>query len=353
MKGISPRAGAALLMLLSPSLAWPQDVDDSENDIAYIGILGNYVEADDDRHVDYGTGVELIYGWQLSGPWLLEARAFTENLETDTDDFTDFYRHGLGLDVQYAFASRPAFTPFLLLGGGGAYNDVAPDDDKFNGFVNAGLGLASAGIGRYDLRLRADARYIYDFYDDGFGDVKIGLGIEIPLNKPAPAVAMEPEVVERVRVVEPEPLPDGDGDGVPDEDDRCPNTPTGLEVDVSGCALPQVLALDGVNFEFNSARLDANSKRILDAIVEQVKGYTEAMDVEIAGHTDSLGSETYNQGLSEKRAESVRAYLSSTGIDGSRLSAVGYGESDPVADNETEEGRELNRRVELRLAGEQ
>ena len=63
-------------------------------------------------------------------------------------------------------------------------------------------------------------------------------------------------------------------------------------------------SLDGVNFEFNSARLDANSKRILDAIVEQVKGYTEAMDVEIAGHTDSLGSETYNQGLSEKRAES-------------------------------------------------
>jgi OOP family OmpA-OmpF porin len=69
--------------------------------------------------------------------------------------------------------------------------------------------------------------------------------------------------------------------------------------------------------------------------------------VEVAGHTDSVGSEEYNQGLSERRANTVRDYLASKGINASRLTARGYGEGRPVASNDTSEGRQENRRVEL------
>jgi OOP family OmpA-OmpF porin len=72
------------------------------------------------------------------------------------------------------------------------------------------------------------------------------------------------------------------------------------------------------------------------------------LEVEIAGHTDSTGSESYNQALSQRRADSVREALIAGGIDAARLSAKGYGESEPIADNDTEEGRAKTRRVEMR-----
>ncbi|MGJ8669598.1 MAG: OmpA family protein, partial [Oceanococcus sp.] len=76
--------------------------------------------------------------------------------------------------------------------------------------------------------------------------------------------------------------------------------------------------------------------------------YPEMM-VEVAGHTDSVGSDAYNQQLSQKRSESVRQYLTDKGISADRMSAVGYGESEPVDTNDTKEGRERNRRTELRI----
>jgi outer membrane protein OmpA-like peptidoglycan-associated protein len=108
------------------------------------------------------------------------------------------------------------------------------------------------------------------------------------------------------------------------------------------------IVLRGVNFAFDSSELSPEAQVILQAAVEAL-GESAGVRVQVAGHTDSVGTEVYNQGLSERRARSVSAYLSSHGIDRAQLSVVGYGETRPVADNSTEDGRSQNRRVELNV----
>jgi outer membrane protein OmpA-like peptidoglycan-associated protein len=145
---------------------------------------------------------------------------------------------------------------------------------------------------------------------------------------------------------------DSDGDGVFDGIDKCPDTPAGTKVDAKGCTVlfeegRETLVLRGVNFETDSADLTASSRSILDSVAASLKEWSEVR-VEVAGHTDSVGAESYNQQLSQRRAESVRDYLAGKGVDKSRMTARGYGETHPVADNKTKEGRGENRRVELR-----
>lgn len=161
---------------------------------------------------------------------------------------------------------------------------------------------------------------------------------------------------------------DGDNDGVLNNLDQCPNTPAGAEVladgcaltndcripqpgdqvDADGCAVTQSVILRGVTFDLDSARLTPNAKAILDTVGDALLSI-ESVDVEIGGHTDSLGSNAYNQKLSQQRAQSVKDYLGDRGVGDSRMQVKGYGEAEPVAPNDTAEGRELNRRVELKI----
>ena len=111
-------------------------------------------------------------------------------------------------------------------------------------------------------------------------------------------------------------------------------------------AAPQKLVLVGVNFDFDKATLRQEDVSELDKNVEALKAWGD-VNIEVAGHTDSKGSDAYNMRLSKQRAEAVRNFLISRGVAAERLTAKGYGESQPVADNATEEGRFKNRRVEL------
>ncbi|MBU1396756.1 MAG: OmpA family protein [Gammaproteobacteria bacterium] len=111
-------------------------------------------------------------------------------------------------------------------------------------------------------------------------------------------------------------------------------------------AAPQKLVLEGVNFDFDKATLRQEDVSELDKNVEALKAWGD-VNIEVAGHTDSKGSDAYNMKLSQQRAEAVRNFLISRGVAADRLTAKGYGESQPVADNATEEGRFKNRRVEL------
>jgi len=136
---------------------------------------------------------------------------------------------------------------------------------------------------------------------------------------------------------------DSDGDGVPDYLDQCPDTPKGATVNSVGC-----WALKGaVLFDHDKSELKPAAYPLLDEVVSIMK---QNPDLEgfIEGHTDSTGSEAYNQQLSEKRAGTVEQYIESHGIDPARFSVKGYGESRPIAPNDTPEGRQENRRVELR-----
>jgi OOP family OmpA-OmpF porin len=141
---------------------------------------------------------------------------------------------------------------------------------------------------------------------------------------------------------------DSDRDGVMDANDDCPNTPRGVRVDFRGCEIRDEIQLPGVTFETASDTLTRDSLSVLDGAVGTLERYTD-IDVECSGHTDSRGAAAFNQNLSQQRAESVCDYLRAQGIAASRLRARGYGESQPIADNGTAEGRMMNRRVTLRV----
>ena len=148
---------------------------------------------------------------------------------------------------------------------------------------------------------------------------------------------------------------DGDGDGVFDGIDRCPQTPAGSAVDEVGCpaAKPlfeeqrRTLVLDGVNFAHASAELDPRSRGTLDQVAASLLAWPEVR-VEVGGHTDSTGNDSYNLALSRRRAEAVRDYLVGRGVPATRLTARGYGETEPIASNADKDGRGRNRRVELK-----
>jgi OOP family OmpA-OmpF porin len=144
---------------------------------------------------------------------------------------------------------------------------------------------------------------------------------------------------------------DTDGDGVFDEEDRCANSPSGSEVDANGCPVlfeadETTLVLEGVTFETSSAELTSASQSILNRVAESLVGNPE-IRVRVTGHTDSTGSRAFNLTLSQSRAESVARYLAGRGGSESRMEAQGFGPDRPVASNDDEAGRQMNRRVEL------
>ncbi|NUT90229.1 OmpA family protein [Pseudomonas corrugata] len=157
---------------------------------------------------------------------------------------------------------------------------------------------------------------------------------------------------------------DEDGDGVPDSRDKCPGTPKGVQVDADGCPPPvpapmaeepvvvkeETIVVRDVHFEFNKSTLTAADKEVLSGVATRLKQESSTAQLRVTGHTDSVGSNAYNQRLSEKRANSVVQYLVESGVPrASFVSVAGAGESQPVADNKTADGRAMNRRTEIKI----
>lgn len=138
---------------------------------------------------------------------------------------------------------------------------------------------------------------------------------------------------------------DGDNDGVADASDKCPATKAGATVTSEGCAVFDG-ALAGVNFYSTSARLTFEAKRVLNEVADVLAEYPHVR-ISVQAHTDSVGSTAYNQDLSQRRARTVVRYLGQHGIDTELLVPTAFGESQPIANNNTVEGRARNRRVEL------
>jgi OOP family OmpA-OmpF porin len=135
---------------------------------------------------------------------------------------------------------------------------------------------------------------------------------------------------------------DSDGDGVYDDKDRCPGTPKGASVNAVGCWI-----VKGLKFDTAKWHIEINYLSMLNELVSILEK-NPLLKIEIQGHTDSRGSLALNQTLSENRAGSVMEFLVWKGIAKERLTAKGFGESKPAATNDTPEGREQNRRVELK-----
>jgi OOP family OmpA-OmpF porin len=269
-----------------------------------------------------------------------------------------------GVAARFLFGDTDAWRPYILVGAG-AINHRNAAEDGWAGGVLAGGGLQKSL--NDNVAFRSELAYRYDFDDesipteDGFGDWQLNLGVTIALGDAGEAPPPAPRPVDPVD----EPAPrtdcsslDDDRDGVNNCDDKCPDTASGTIVGPDGCAQEVVIDLRGVNFLFDrpkpgqendidNAGLLPGSIEILDQAVDVLNRYPN-IKVEVAGHTDSTGSDEYNQSLSERRARTVYQYLTSHGVDASRLVGPnGYGEAQPIDTNDTKEGRQRNRRTEL------
>jgi OOP family OmpA-OmpF porin len=214
-----------------------------------------------------------------------------------------------------------------VLGAGALHNDLSGVDESTSPVVEAGLGFMH-DVDDDGAKLRVEARHRWDFADidipggdSTYNDWILMAGVTIPIG-PRPQSAPEPRPV--VTVAEPTPPP-------------------------APAPVTETVVLKGVNFCFDCDTLSGEAQAILDGDAMAIVKHHPNATFEVAGHTDAVGSDAYNQGLSQRRASNVRAYLVQQGVEPSRMTAVGYGESQPVADNSTEAGRAENRRVELRI----
>jgi len=309
---------------------------------------------DDNNLDDTSTGFKLFTGYRFNK--LFGVEGAYHNFGDFEEDLDPPNPGGDGKSEIDGFSvSGLVFAPlgnedFDVYGKAGYYffdQEVVVDDIVVGSNSPSGLVLGAGS--RFAISDQFAIRAEADWFDINDGDLwSLNLGFEYLFGRPAKAVAPVAAVAAPVVAAAPPPPPpppaDTDGDGVIDADDQCPDTPKGDRVGPQGCTCDITRQ---VQFETSSAVLTEADKVILNEVAETMTRL-KFVSGTVIGHTDSTGSEAYNQALSERRAASVVAYLESRGIAAGRLNASGAGESEPIADNATAEGRAQNRRVVLK-----
>ncbi|MCU0575756.1 MAG: OmpA family protein, partial [Desulfobacterota bacterium] len=288
-------------------------------------------------------------------------------------DDANIYLYRLDLLYHLTGILPDMVVPYLAAGGGMSTIDPDTDDvDSNNDFIlNYGGGLKF--FLTRNMALRADVRHVMDFDgSDTYNNLLYTAGLCFEFGGEG----------KQAEVVPPPPVApmDSDGDGVTDDIDRCPNTPAGCKVDVYGCPLdsdgdgvidcldkcadtPKGVKVDAngcpppaeqgaiifrnIQFDLGKATLREESYPILDEVTDYMKA-NQGVKMEVQGHTCNLGTAAFNLKLSDQRANAVRSYLVDKGVAGDRLTAKGYGLTQPVAPNDKEENRAKNRRVEFK-----
>jgi len=292
-----------------------------------------------------GGGGFLKFGKELSEHWDVQIGGGYTRTNNDLDNVSGKYKQTLlGVDALYMF-SREKFRPFLLAGVGGARNNLdysAPGVD-IDGKKNSWMGNVGAGF-QYlvtdTFGLQADIREIWSRAEVGINGVndtetihntQLNIGAIFRFGAPKPTVAAVEPTPEPTPAVEPAPVAP-----------VCQETFKTIKIQEEKL------------FGFDKASINADGKHTLDNAAEQINANPEIDVVLVTGYTDKLGSDKYNQKLSERRATQVRDYLVSKGVDANRLTAAGKGESDPVVACDDVKGRKKlieclqpNRRVEI------
>ena len=270
--------------------------------------------------------------------------------------------NNVGVAARFYAGDWNAWRPYVLAGVMGSFH-MNTGDHGWSPAAELGVGVSKTVNDSSDIRIETGYRYDWDDKSqpaqDGYGDWFLGFSIVSRFGEPAaapqPAAAPAPAPVNDCSTK------DADSDGVNDCEDKCPGTASGTIVGPDGCPQKVVIDLRGVNFKFDRpkkgetdiskalAEPTSDSIAILDQAVDTLQRYPQ-VHVTVAGYTDSVGTDSYNQALSERRAKIVYDYLTSKGIDASRLEGpIGHGEADPIGSNDTNEGRAQNRRTELQV----
>ena len=261
---------------------------------------------------------------------------------TGTNKDTGITRVFTNLIKEYPLTSSTSV--YALAGVGGEFFDDESAGNKSSAFGNYGFGLKYKIAD--ELSLKADVRHAIET-NHGDSNLLYTVGLAVPFGK----VEKAAPVVEKPAPVAPKVAPvaaplDSDGDGVIDSLDQCPNTMKGAKVDSVGC---MTLVNLNINFDHDSAVIkDTYNTRLVE--FANVMKSNPKLKATIGAHTDSDGTDAYNKKLSEKRAVATVNALKALGVDASKINAVGYGESKPVATNKTAEGKAQNRRVEAVMA---
>ncbi len=369
----------SLAMAVGSAVASDHDFDDRW----YVTPSVSFVKPDSDKNANSSIAAGLAFG-----------KFITENISLDLelDKTTMDYETGgelgqktLGLMGRWHFAEKMGLRPYVGLGFGALrHSDSRTLHSVRIKDATEAMGSIAAGFSKElteKVKLRTELRYRVENSDDlhsgenTFGDFLFNAGLNVAFgeyNKQSTVT----------KLVDKTPQMDSDNDGVSDANDRCPNTPAGTRVDATGCAVvvdgdddrdgvlnsrdncpnsragavvgsdgcevQVVIELQGVHFDTDKATLKSESIAILNAAVKTLGEHGKIM-VEVAGHTDSRASDAYNQNLSQRRAKVVFDYLVAHGIDANRMTWKGYGESQPIATNDTAEGRARNRRTELNV----
>jgi OOP family OmpA-OmpF porin len=265
----------------------------------------------------------------------------------------DLSLYGGSFDLLGVMNRAGAVAPFVSAGLGVVQNDRSGASDATDFMTQAGVGLfiktwqSSDGSRSFTLRPELKARWDDAGAEGHLVDYIGTLGFQYSFGAATPKPVEAPPPPPPAPPAPPPPPPppgDADKDGVTDNIDKCPDTPPGVAVDAYGCTLKGSITLEGVTFEYNSARLTTESRGVLGTVATDLKKYPR-LKIELQGHTDSAGSDKYNLALSQQRADAVRTYLMDQGVPATQLTARGYGEGQPIEDNTTDAGRALNRRV--------
>jgi OOP family OmpA-OmpF porin len=337
----------------------------------YVAPKALYVDPDKDYNADEDIGGSLAIGKVVSKEWDIEL-GYVLSSHDVTGASKKLKLQGPEFNFNRVFLRDNAVNPFMgaginfmnALDGSGELNHTAG--------LNVRAGVLADLTRNGALQLSAEIGKRFEGFDTA--DVFAGVGLRLNFGAPAKAapVAYTPPPAPPPAPVAPPPPADSDHDGVIDSQDQCPNTVEGAKVDAKGCEMDHdgdgvVDRLDkcpktpkddkvdavgcGVNyplevqFDTNSATIKPESYAELDTFVQFFSEVPSAKG-ELQGHTDSVGKDAYNLKLSQRRAESVKAYVLSKGVDPARITSTkGYGESKPIADNDTVEGRAANRRV--------
>ncbi|MDO9454124.1 MAG: OmpA family protein [Stagnimonas sp.] len=360
MKNATRAALAATLI----GLALPLHAEEFIDKRPYVSPMFAYTFDENDRGSEEGLGWYYGAGKTLNKYWNAELGTFYSRFNDRNGATGALWReYGMKLDGQFFYSREKLFSPYFGIGAGVQRTDVLGTGVKdTQPMVDAGLGFISwFDVAGYDVGLRGDARYRWAFLDkveqsfpqiDQLNEPIIKVGLVLPVG---PKVAVASTAAAGAAAGGSKTL-DSDGDGVPDALDRCPGSARGALVDANGCPRDTTPAtgggarqFDDVLFEFDRSEVTSAGMMILDNAAEVVNsGAYKSLRVNIAGHTDWIGSEGYNQALSERRANAVRSYLVKKGVDASRIHTFAYGETTPKADNQSAEGRALNRRAEVK-----
>lgn len=337
---------------------------------------------DDARRVDDDYAFSVAFGRAVSEAFNVELNASRGKFDGAANN--DQTLTAVGLDVLRVFYRDARTSPFVLFGGGWAQTETELAGSDSEAYADLGVGILATLSRSEDesssLSVRGELRGRHTFgeNDGRLVDYMAGIGLQYAFGgrpKAAPVAAEAAPVAAEAAAAAAAAPADSDSDGVLDSRDKCPGTPAGTQVDASGCSeldtdgdgvfdskdqCPKTPRGDKVDangcsltfrlevlFETNSDRLTVASMTYLDQVATRLNELPSVTGV-IEGHTDNTGADAHNQNLSERRAKTVRDYLVSKGVAGARLQSEGFGETKPLADNATDEGRAQNRRVVLR-----